>query len=211
MGGFLDAVLSFPTVVLTPLLVVVIGYWIVVIAGGADPDTDADGGDAGSGPLAFLGLTGVPMSVIFSLLVVVAWFGSLAGAQLLTGWPMWLVLIASIVAAWVVTRLALIGLSRVWPHATAASRTDFIGLTCVIRTGTVTRTFGQAEVHAPDGSSAIVQVRSPGDDDLRAGSRALLFDVDPDGEFFWVVPADIALRPDPSTPDSPSENQQKDR
>ena len=58
MGGFVQAVLSFPTVVFTPLLVVVIGYWIVVVAGGADPDSEADGGDAGSGPLAFLGPTG---------------------------------------------------------------------------------------------------------------------------------------------------------
>ena len=34
MGGFVEAVLSFPTVIFTPLLVVVIGYWIVVVAGG---------------------------------------------------------------------------------------------------------------------------------------------------------------------------------
>jgi hypothetical protein len=193
MGGFVDAALSFPTVVFTPLLIVVIGYWIVVIAGGADPDTEADGGDAGAGPLAFLGLTGVPISVIFSLLVVIGWFGSLAGAELLTMLPLWLVLIASIVAAWLITRLALIGLSRMWPHGPAASRADFIGLTCVIRTGTVTRTFGQAEVHAPDGSSAIVQVRQTGADNLRAGMTAVLYDVDPEGEFFWVVPTDVAL------------------
>ena len=60
----------------------------------------------------------------------------------------------------------------------------------------MTRDFGQAEVHSPDGSSAIVQVRQAGDDDLRAGTVALLFDVDPEGEFFWVVPADIATTPD---------------
>ena len=50
MGGFVQAVLSFPTVVFSPLLVVVIGYWIVVVVGGAGPDSEADGGDAGSGP-----------------------------------------------------------------------------------------------------------------------------------------------------------------
>jgi hypothetical protein len=209
MGGFVEAVLSFPTVVFTPLLVVVIGYWLVVIAGGADPETEADGGD--TGVLAFLGLGGVPLSVVVSLLVVLAWFGSLAGAELLTSVPAWLVLAGALVAAWLLTRLAVLGLARVWPTGPGASRSDFLGLTCVIRTQTVTRTFGQAEVHAPDGSSAIVQVRTPGADELRAGTRALLFDVDPDGEFFWVVPADIALRPDPSTPDSPSDNQQKDR
>nr|BFE67179.1 hypothetical protein GCM10020092_004800 [Actinoplanes digitatis] len=51
-------------------------------------------------------------------------------------------------------------------------------------------------MHSPDGSSAIVQVRTPGDDELRAGSIALIFDFDADGEFFWVVPADIATSPD---------------
>jgi hypothetical protein len=208
MGGFVEAALSFPTVLFTPLLVVVIGYWIVVIAGGADPEADLDG-DAG--PLGFLGLRGVPISVVVSLLVVLAWFASLAGAELLTSIPGWMVLAGALMLAWLLTRLAVLGLARLWPAGPGASRSDFLGLTCVIRTGTVTRTFGQAEVHAPDGSSAIVQVRSPRTDDLRAGSRALLFDVDPDGEFFWVVPADIALRPEPSTPDSPPDNQQKDR
>ena len=208
MGRFVEAALSFPTVVFTPLLLVVIGYWIVVIAGGADPEADLDG-DAG--PLGFLGLGGVPIPVVVSLLVVIAWFGSLAGAELFTSVPAWAVLAGALMLAWLLTRLAVLGLARLWPAVPGASRTDFLGLTCVIRTGTVTRTFGQAEVHAPDGSSAIVQVRQAGTDDLRAGSRALLFDVDPDGEFFWVVPADIALRPEPSTPDSSPDNQQKDR
>ena len=210
MGGFVEAVLGFPTVLFTPLLVVVIGYWLVVVAGGADPETEVDT-DGGHGPLGFLGLGGVPVPVVVSLLVVLAWFGSLAGAELFGGISGWIVLAGALVPAWVLTRLAVLGLARIWPSGPGASRADFLGLTCVIRTGTVTRTFGQAEVHAPDGSSAIVQVRQAGADDLRAGSRALLFDVDPDGEFFWVVPADIALRPDPSTLDSPSDNQQKDR
>jgi hypothetical protein len=210
MGGFVEAVLSFPTVLFTPLLVVVIGYWLVVVAGGADPDTDADT-DGDGGVLGFLGLGGVPLSVVVSLLVVLAWFGSLAGAELFTSIPSWLVLAGALLVAWLLTRLAVLGLARVWPTGPGASRSDFLGLTCVIRTQTVTRTFGQAEVHAPDGSSAIVQVRQAGSDDLRAGHTALLFDVDADGEFFWVVPADIALRPDPSTPDSSSDNQQKDR
>lgn len=192
MGGFVEAAVSFPTVVFTPLLIVVIGYWIVVIVGGADPDTDSGSGEAGDGPLAFVGLTGVPMSIVFSLLVLFAWFGSLAGAELLAI-PLWVILLAAIVASFIITRVLVVLLARVWPHGPSASRADFVGLTCVIRTGTVTRTFGQAEVHAPDGSSAIVQVRQTGADKLTAGSRALLYDVDTDGEFFWVVPADIAL------------------
>ncbi|MET8147565.1 hypothetical protein ACIBSW_06530 [Actinoplanes sp. NPDC049668] len=192
MGGFLDAALSFPAVVLTPLLIVVIGYWIVVIAGGADPE--GDGGDAGF--LSVLGLAGVPASIVLSLLIAVAWFASLAGGVLLGAVPAALVLAGSLVLAWVLARLAVLLLRRFMPAGAEPSRADFVGLTCVVRTGRVTATFGQAEVHSPDGSSAIVQVRTPGDDELRAGSVALIFDFDADGEFFWVVPADIATSPD---------------
>ncbi|GAA2593123.1 hypothetical protein GCM10010435_85120 [Winogradskya consettensis] len=191
MGGFFEAVLSFPTVVFTPLLVVVIGYWLVVIVGGADPDGDG-AADDGGGFLGFLGLGGVPASVVLSLLVVFAWFGSLAGAELLDMIPVALVLAGAVAAAWILTKVAVMAVKRFLPTGPEPSRADFIGLTCVIRTGRVTRTFGQAEVHSPDGSSAIVQVRQAGDDDLRAGTTALLYDVDPEGEFFWVIPSDIA-------------------
>lgn len=193
MGGFFEAVLSFPTVILTPLLVVVIGYWLVVAVGGADPEGDGGG-------LGFLGLGGVPASVVISLLVVFAWFATLAGSQLFGAVPAALVLVGAVVVAWVVARLAVLLLQRFLPAGAEPSRADFVGLTCVVRTGRVTRTFGQAEVRAPDGSSAIVQVRQAGDDDLRAGTVAVLYDVDPDGDFFWIIPADIARPTAPPPP-----------
>ena len=189
MGGFFEAVLSFPTVVFTPLLVVVIGYWLVVVVGGADPE--GEGGGEG-GFFGFLGLGGVPASVVISLLVVFAWFAALAGSHLLGAIPAALVLVAAVAVAWVVARLAVLVIRRFLPAGAEPSRADFVGLTCVVRTARVTRTFGQAEVHAPDGSSAIVQVRQAGNDDLRAGTVAVLYDVDPDGDFFWIIPADIA-------------------
>jgi hypothetical protein len=186
MDRFVDAALSFPAVIFTPLLVVVVGYWIVVIAGGADPEDD------GAGFLGFLGLGGVPATVVLSLFVAVAWFAALAAGALFGAFPAALLLAGAVVVALVLTRLAVLLLHRFLPAGAEPSRADFVGLTCVVRTGRVTATFGQAEVHAPDGSSAIVQVRQAGDDDLRAGTVALLYDVDPDGDFFWIVPADIA-------------------
>ena len=185
MDGFIDAALSFPTVLFTPLLIIVVAFWAVVVAGGADPDAD------GSGDLLdFAGLGGIPVSVPLSLLVVFAWFGSLAGAEFLPGW---IALLGALVVAWLLTRLGVVLFGRLRPDG-PESRTDFVGRTCVIRTGRVTRQFGQAEVRAPDGSSAIVQVRQAGDDDLHAGTVAVLYDFDPEGEFFWVVPADIATK-----------------
>lgn len=184
MSGFIEAAFSFPTVVFTPLLIVVIGYWVVVIAGGADPEGDA----------SVAGLSGVPVPVVVSLLVLFAWFGALAGGQ--TSLNLWLVLGGTVVASWLLTRLAVVGLRRVMPTGAEPSRSDFVGLTCVIRTGRVTDSFGQAEVHSLDGSSAVIQVRQTGSDALTAGTLAVIYEADPTGEFFWVVPADIATRPD---------------
>lgn len=193
MGGFVEAALSFPAVIFTPLLVVVIGYWLVVVVGGADPDGD---GGADGGFLGLLGFGGVPASVVLSLLVAVAWFAALVGGELLGAIPAGLVLAGALVVAWVIARLAVLLLRRFLPAGAEPSRADFIGMTCIVRTGRVTATFGQAEVHSPDGSSALVQVRQAGADDLRAGTVAVLYDFDADGEFFWVVPTDIATRPE---------------
>jgi hypothetical protein len=52
--------------------------------------------------------------------------------------------------------------------------------------------FGQAEVTAADGSSALVQVRQNGEYELSAGSTALIYDYDADGEFFFVMPFNAA-------------------
>lgn len=50
--------------------------------------------------------------------------------------------------------------------------------------------FGQAEVTAPDGSAALVQVRHPGENRLRTGSHAVIYDYDVGAEVFRVAPFD---------------------
>lgn len=206
MGGFFDVVLAFPTVLFSFLLVVVVAYWLLVLTGLVDLEdgTDADAEGFG-GFLAGLGLGGPPNTVVFSLLIAVAWFVSLAGTVLLdrAGFGASVritlsvgVLVLAGLCAWLVTRLFAASLSRLFPTGPEASRSSFVGSLCVIRTGRVTADFGQAEVTSADGSSAVVQVRQPGDEPLRAGSSALIYDYDADGEFFWVTPTDIALNPD---------------
>jgi hypothetical protein len=221
MREFFDAAFGFPTALFSFSLLVVAGYWTLVLLGGlgvdllgAGTDADAgagagagDGGDADAGGdglvaerLAMLGLGGVPATIVLSLLIAIAWFVSLATSALTGGVAARLLgLSAALVAAWLGTRLAVLPLRRVFQNQVAASLRDFVGLPCVIRTGRVGADFGQAEVTAPDGSSAIVQVRQPAVDvpvagaaagaaGLTAGSTALIFDFDPDGQFFWVMP-----------------------
>ena len=199
MAEFIGTAFGFPTAFLSVLLLVVVLYWLLAAVGVFDGD---DGGFGLEGVLAGLGIDGVPATVVLSLLTAFSWFACLGGSVLLNGLDLSspvaislgvAVLLVALVVGVLLTRLLAWPLRKLFPNPPQASRNDFIGRPCVIRTGTVTRTFGQAEVTASDGSSAVVQVRQPGQDPLVAGSTALIFDYDGDGEFFWVAPLDPNL------------------
>ncbi|HVK21619.1 MAG TPA: hypothetical protein VM677_09700 [Actinokineospora sp.] len=191
MGEFVATTLRFPVVLFTFLLVAVILYWLIVALGVSDVDVvDID---------AF-GIGGVPLTVALSILVLTSWFAALVGTVLLsdTGGALATllsigVLLGALLIGLLITRLAMAPLRRLFPDDNGASRGDFVGRTCVVRTGQVDTTFGQAEVTAADGSSAVIQVRKAGDDALGAGDTAVIYDYDPDGEFFWISPLDSSL------------------
>ncbi|MFE6775681.1 hypothetical protein [Streptomyces sp. NPDC057702] len=199
MADFLDVAAGFPTVLFSAALLVVVGFWLLVAFGAAghgtfDTDVNSDA----------LHLGGVPVAVSASLFIAFGWFLSLAGSRLLgeadlTGSPRlsleFAVLGGSVLGAWWVARLLNRPLATLFPDEPEPSRQDFIGLTCIIRTGRVDARFGQAEVTARDGSTALVQVRQNDGDHLALGSTGLLYAYDDSGEFFWVAPFDAALDP----------------
>lgn len=201
MGEFVDAALSFPAVLFTFMLAVVLLYWLLVLLGTLDIEIGGgdDGGDEGDdGFLDGIGLGGVPVTVTLSVLIVVAWFVSLVGAIVLAAVDLvgfvhvllgMSVLFAALVAGLLAARLVALPMRKLYVSGPEASRSHFVGRECVIRTGRVSADFGQAEVTALDGSSAIIQVRQTGEHELFSGRRALIFDYDNDGEFFWVAPA----------------------
>lgn len=213
MDEFLSAALGFPAVIFGAALIVVVCFWLLVLAGAAGHDSfdaDLETGAAGLG--------GVPVSVSVSLLVLLSWFGSLAGTVLLhqhsqagsTSRTVLAVgvLVGSLMVSWGAVRLLLHRFRRYFPAEPPPSRLDFVGSVCTIRTGTVTADFGQAEVASRDGSTAVVQVRlaaplhrlstpSAGDTQLAMGGSGLLYAYDEEGEFFWVSPYDAALDPGP--------------
>lgn len=193
MGEFVDTALRFPVVVLTFALVVVVLFWLLVLFGVSDVDAIE--------PVEVLGFGGVPATVAVSLTIAFSWFASLVVTVMLDGLDPTIVvvggiigLVIAVVVGLLITRLILIPLRKVMPDAPVASRHDFVGLVCVVRTQRVDATFGQAEVTSADGSSAIVQVRQAGDDPLSAGRTAVIYDYDTAGEFFWISPVDLSTR-----------------
>ncbi|WP_371098047.1 hypothetical protein [Streptomyces sanglieri] len=211
MQEFLSAATAFPAVLFGAALAVVVLFWLLVLAGAADHhsfDGDIDTDLAGIG--------GVPVTVSVSVMVVVGWFTSLTGTVLVhrsgtTGLTRAALACAVFAGALLlgrsVLRILVRCFRRSFPDEPPPSRQDFLGRVCTVRTGSVSSDFGQAEVTADDGSTAIVQVRllAPTDGPvLAAGSAGLLYAYDDEGEFFWVSPYDKALDPGPPTPRPPT-------
>lgn len=211
MQEFLSAATAFPAVLFGAALAVVVLFWLLVLVGAADHhsfDGDLDTDLAGIG--------GVPVTVSVSVMVVVGWFTGLTGTVLVhrsgtTGFTRaalaCAVFAGALLLGWAVLRILVRCFRRSFPDEPPPSRQDFLGRVCTVRTGSVSSDFGQAEVTADDGSTAIVQVRllAPADGPvLAAGSAGLLYAYDDEGEFFWVSPYDKALDPGPPTPRPPA-------
>ncbi|MFC9633305.1 hypothetical protein ACFTY8_29545 [Streptomyces mirabilis] len=199
MWSFLVAVSGFPTILFTAALVVVVGFWLLVAVGAAESH-----GFDGHVHFDAWGMGGVPVTVVLSLVTAIGWFLSLSATVLLDavassgvvrGSAGLVILAGALLIAWRVTRLVVRPLRHLFPDEPGPSRLDFVGLTCTIRTGRVDAGFGQAEVAAKDGSTAVVQVRQTADEVLTSGSTGLLYAYDEAGEFFWVAPYDTALDP----------------
>lgn len=187
---FFDAAVTFPTLLFSFLMIIVVVYWLLLVVGGAVLERAADVRSRGlARMLALIGLGGVPVSFVLSLLVLLSWMASLvvtvasgeAGA-----------FVVAMAIAWLGTAL----LVRPLRGAVAAARRvrpELVGDVCIVRTGEVGPEYGQAEVSATDGSPTVIQVRQYGSDDLRAGAVALIYDYDADGDVFWITSFDPEL------------------
>jgi hypothetical protein len=230
--------LTFPSVVFTVLLGVVLVYWAFVMVGvihigegsegaldghvdgatkgmlegatkgmlegavdhvGPHGDLDVDDGGQPQGALAAimsaLHLRSVPATVVFSLIVTFAWLVSVVTMQAVTrlapgllGAPLSLgVALASLLLALPLTSLAARPLAQVFVLKHAPLKSDFIGRTCVVRTGSVTAKFGEATLH-DGGAGLVVRVRVDGNQQLGRGEQALIVDYDPEHETYLVEP-----------------------
>jgi hypothetical protein len=191
MSGFVTAALAFPAVLFSFLLIVVIGYWVLALVGVLDVE---------DGDIGFFG--GVPLPISLSLLVAFSWFLSLVGTVLIdgVGTPLRVglgfgVLVAALGGGALGTRLVVVPLRRAFAGV-VPSRQDFVGRVAVVRTSIVTEDFGQAEVAAADGASAIISIRLAGEGNLGLGSRVVIYDYDSAGEFFWVSPLELEAEKD---------------
>lgn len=169
-----------------------------------DSDLELDGDSAGGlvrSAMEFLGITGMPLLLALNLLSLFAWFIAyvamtiLGGADSTIGWLLGIpVLVGSFVASGFVTGRIAKKFAHVFVPTMALKQRELVGNACTITTQRVSADFGQAEVRDAEGGSLIVQVRCAKENDLQAGDRALIFDLDQSSGVFQISP-DKSLAP----------------
>lgn len=211
MSEFLSVVFGFPTIVFSILLAVVLVYWVLAIVGLVDfgeSAIDLDIGEHADLPgdhlgtiasyVVAFGLSGVPFSIVVTLLVVVGWtLSTLAGIWVLAWVPtLPLQIVAGLVVLALSAALSLVVTARLVRPLRGLFVTQYgqrsaelVGQACRILTGVVDERQGRAEV-AQRGAGINIRVWSPSPNGLRRGSTALILEYDAAAHRYLVQSAD---------------------
>ncbi|GAA2269305.1 hypothetical protein GCM10009853_023540 [Glycomyces scopariae] len=213
MSEFLDIALSFPPVVFSFGLVLVVLYWLAVVIGALDVDVvdvgDPEVGIEAGGFWGAFGFGAVPFTVVLSLWITLGWIVTVLGTTWVRSADVFIppaasgtaVLVAGLGVGMLGAKLLTRPLARLFDDAPATAHADLVGKVCVVRTGTVTLDSGQAEVIDEEGAVILINVRrSPHepegvDDSLFVRhSKVVVFDYDELDQVFLVVP--VSFPPD---------------
>ena len=203
METFMANITTFPVVVFTFLMVIVFFYWLIALLGVIDIDMfdvdidietdfetevsinpDAQGLSGLAGFMLNWGLTGVPITVVISLLIIISWLISyLATSLILIHLPFDILryVLGSVlifvcfalsipITAWTIRPLKGLFIAH-----TAVKKDALIGQECEVKTGKVTEDFGQ--VILEDGEAGmILDVRAPSDKQIIKGDKVILIE-----------------------------------
>lgn len=193
MEIFLQTALSFPTVLFSFLLCVAILYWCVAALGiievdlldiEADSALDSVQPEGLAGLLLRLGLSGVPVTLVLTLLFFFAWSVSYFIELLLLSYlplgflryPLGLIVaVAALVVAVPVSAALCKPLRPLFRKLEATSSTSVLGQTAVVRSGRVTLSHGEA-VLENGGAGLILRVRADEARDFKRGDRVVLLE-----------------------------------
>ena len=209
MDPFYLNVSSFPTAVFTFFLILSLLFWMVAVLGLIDidafdiPGTDIDIGDgeastpdAVAGIILKLGLNGVPLSIVVSLISLIGWFISyytvyffpflFSGGGLtrfLVGLP---VLLGALYLSVLATAFIIRPLRPLFKKMQQHTEKIVLGQSAVVRTSRVDNGFGEA-VFDDGGAGLILKVRSTGEAIFAKGDRVVLIEYMKDTNTYRVV------------------------
>jgi len=201
MESFLAAILAFPTVVFTAFVALFVLYALGTVLGSLDihwldgvlgidhaPDSVLEGA------LSFLGVAGIPITIVGGVASIFAWVTSIAAARVLPDSMVMSVatLVGSAIAGLALAGLAVRPIRGVFNTPPAASRKEIVGKICTVRSLRVDDMVGTAEV-ADGGSGFIAEIRCFRENKLTLGSKAIVYDYDTKKGIYHVGPLDPSI------------------
>ena len=213
MDVFLYNVSSFPVVVYTFMLFIVVFYWVLALIGavdielfdtdveiGLEMDSEIDGTGLGgvTGFMLKWGLTGIPVTVVVSLLILFSWMICYFMVSIFYPYIPWqgikpvlgvVVLIISFMLAIPVTAWMIKPFKGIFVTHSAVRKATLIGKECTIKTGSVSSTFGQADLE-DSGAGMLLDVRADSTLGLKKGDAVILIDYNEEDGSYTVAKAD---------------------
>lgn len=197
MSAFFAAVLSFPTVVFTVLLVFFVLYAVATIVGAADIEwldgllgVDDVSDTTFERWLDALGVVGVPITVFGGITSIFAWIASYLGDRFLPDGTLIDsgILVMSAIVGLFMAALAVRPLRPVFATPAAPLRSQIVGKVCTIRSLQVSEMAGTAEV-----GDFIAEVRCFRENQLTLGSKAIVYEYDSNQGIYHVGPIDPSI------------------
>lgn len=205
MEQLLQVASQFPTVIYSTLLGVVVVYWLVGMlglvdlgfSGDADIDLDPEISIGGlTGLMLTFGLTGVPFTLVISIIVLICWLISFYLQLYLLTWlpDGWLYYVMGVVTDVIVFAISLpiaaIILRPIKGMFTSVETTTshhLVGKDAIIATGTVSENFGQARLFN-EGAEILLDVRCDPQHTLKMGDEVLVIEYLKDSHTYIVAP-----------------------
>jgi len=207
MESLFQVASTFPTLTFSIFLGIVVVYWIVGLLGivdldlGGDVDVDVDadvGSSAGALTGLFLtfGLTGVPFTLVISIVILLCWLISFYTQFYLLGWLSdgWLFYVVGLVVNCLtfivslpIAAVFIKPLKGMFKSVETTSSQGLIGRDAVVATGSVSETFGQAKLFN-DGAELLLDVRCSPDVELKQGDKVLLIEYHQENHAYIVAP-----------------------
>ena len=208
MDAFLEIAGSFPVAIFTTINIIIIGVWFFMALGlfdievfdvDVDIEIDADASSLSgvAGFLATLGLAGVPIFIVLTIIFFTSWLISYFSVKYGLFWNnsdaiRYLVgagiLVGSFLLSIPVTAQFVKPLRKFFAKLNNTTTAKTLkGKQCVVRSSKVNSTFGEAEC-VNDGASLVLKVRADEKYALTKGDKVRIIEVDQENSIYHVVP-----------------------
>lgn len=214
MDPFYQNISSFPTIIFTILLAVLVLYWLMAVLGLVDIEvldfdlgeldldaannTSLNNVDALAGLMLKLGLNGVPVTIIVSFISLFGWlicyylvhFGQ---PLIPDNWFSYVIglgiALVSFFVAGFITALVIKPLRPLFKSAVQQSGKYLLGQVAIVRTSRVDEGFGEATLE-DGGAGLILKVRADSGVQFKLGDRVVLFEYLSDSNAYRVISED---------------------